>query len=292
MAKFYLKVIFCHPVPKYLPGEVNPLRTIWKGAISFGLVHIPIKLYTATQEQGLKFNYLHKECHTPIKYEKICPVCGREVSSEEIVWGYQYEPGKYVVLDAEDFESIPLETTKTIDIIDFVNLAEIDPIYYAKSYYLAPNEGGQKPYTLLRQAMQDTGKIAIAKVVLRKKEALACLRVYSDEALIMETMYYPDEIRAANEVPELGTPIKVHDNELKMAISLIENLSEPFSPAKYTDNYREALLNLVRSKIEGESIAVPQPHGGAEVIDLMKALEESIKMAKKEEEKEHELVAR
>ncbi|MBO8127330.1 MAG: Ku protein [Firmicutes bacterium] len=267
------------------------MRTIWKGAISFGLVHIPVKLYAATQENSLKFNYLHKECHTPIKYEKVCPACDRKVDKGEIVWGYEYEPGKYVVLEKEDFESIPLETTKTIDIIDFVSLAEIDPIYYANSYYLAPAEGGQKPYSLLLKAMQETGKIAMAKVVLRKKEALASLRVYQNQALVLETMFYPDEIRSLEQIPELDHEPKIHGNELKMAVSLIENLSEPFQPERYKDNYRLALIELVHSKIEGEEIAVPTAgQGRAEVIDLMTALEESIK-ATKEEKAQHEPVA-
>ncbi len=265
------------------------MRTIWNGAISFGLVHIPIKLYPTTQEKSLKFNYLHKDCHSPLKYEKICPVCNREVSKDEIVWGYQYEPGKYVLLSAEDFENIPLETTKTIDIIDFVNLQEIDPVYFAKSYYLVPNQGGQKPYTLLRQAMQETGQIAIAKVVLRSKEALAAIRIYQNSVLMLETMYYPDEIKTLDQLPSIDYVSTIQEKELAMAVNLISNLSAPFEPAKYTDNYREALLELVRQKIDGEAIAVPAASGRAEVIDLMKALEESIKASA--EQRESELVA-
>jgi len=279
-----VKVIFYKRVSKYLSrGEIS-VRTIWRGAISFGLVHIPIKLYTATQEKSLKFNYLHKQCNTPIKYAKVCPVCGGEVKQDEIVSGYQYEPGRYVILTEDDFAKIPLATAKTIEILDFVNLNEIDPVFFSKSYYLAPSEGGQKPYALLRQAMVETEKIAIAKVILRKKEALACLRVQQGQALIMETMFYPDEVKEISTVPDLQFTPTIHEHELKMAVTLIQNLSTHFQPEKYTDNYREALLQLVSSKIEGEAVTIPQPEGQAEVIDLLKALEESIKATEEQKE--------
>lgn len=260
------------------------MRTIWRGAISFGLVHIPIKLYAATEEKSLKFNYLHAHCHTPIKYAKVCPTCGGEVTAEEIVSGYQYEPGRYVILSEADFANIPLATAKTIEILDFVELSEIDPVYYAKSYYLAPAEGGQKPYTLLRRAMAETGKIAIAKVVLCKKEVLACLRVYQGQALIMETMFYPDEVRPVRNIPDLEFTPNIQEHELSMAITLINNLSTHFQPEKYTDNYREALLELIRGKIEGEAVAIPEPRAEGEVIDLLKALEESIKATEAQKE--------
>lgn len=251
------------------------MRPIWKGAISFGLVTIPIKLYTATETKDIKFRYLHQECKSPIKYQRICPICEEEVANEELVKGYEYESGRFVVLEDEDLAKIPIESVKAIEIIDFVDLAEIDPIYFIKSYYLAPTELGLKPYNLLFKAMEETGKIAIARVILRSKETLACLRLYGN-ALLMETIFYPEEIRSANLIPELNNDVKVNENELKMAISLIENLSTKFTPEKYTSQYREALMQLIEAKIQGEEIAVPEQPEGATVVDLMEALKASI----------------
>jgi DNA end-binding protein Ku len=252
------------------------MRSLWKGALSFGLVNIPVRLYTATQRKDVKFNYLHSVCHTPVKYEKHCPVCDREVPQEEIVLGYEYEKGRYVILNEDDFESIPVDTTKSVEIVDFVDLAEIDPVYFDKSYYLEPGVGGTKPYHLLRQAMQDTGKIAVAKVVIRTKESLAVVRV-KDRALVLETMFYPDEIRSTSGLEGLEEEPKIQENEFKMAVTLIQNLSSPFDPGKYSNEYREALMQLIRSRVEGEAIAIPERREAAKVIDLMTALRESLK---------------
>ncbi|NMA01228.1 MAG: Ku protein [Clostridia bacterium] len=263
------------------------MRPIWKGAISFGLVNIPIKLYTATESKDIKFRFLHERCKSPINYKRICPVCETEVENKDLVKGYEYETGKFVIINDEDFEKIPLETVKAIEIIDFVDLAEIDPIYFIKSYYLTPTELGLKPYHLLYKAMEETGKIAIAKVVLRSKETLACLRLY-EKALVMETIFFPNEIRSTDLLPELEQKVEVNERELKMAISLIESLSTEFDPGKYTSNYREALMEVIEAKIAGEEIAVPDKPEGATVIDLMEALKASITQAqevKKEEKK-------
>lgn len=156
------------------------MRSMWKGAISFGLVSIPIKLYTATEDHAIHFRQLHKECKSPIKYEKICPVCNRPVSDEEIVRGYEYEPGKFVIIDDEDLERIPMPTVKTIDIVDFTDIGQIDPIYYDKTYFIVPEDIGTKPYVLLRDSMKETKRVAIAKVVIRSKQNLACIRVYEE----------------------------------------------------------------------------------------------------------------
>lgn len=263
------------------------MRPIWKGAISFGLVNIPIKLYTATESKDIKFRFLHERCKSPINYKRICPVCETEVENKDLVKGYEYETGKFVIINDEDFEKIPLETVKAIEIIDFVDLAEIDPIYFIKAYYLTPTELGLKPYHLLYKAMEETGKIAIAKVVLRSKETLACLRLY-EKALVMETIFFPNEIRSTDLLPELEQKVEVNERELKMAISLIESLSTEFDPGKYTSNYREALMEVIEAKIAGEEIAVPDKPEGATVIDLMEALKASITQAqevKKEEKK-------
>ncbi|MHB1125925.1 MAG: non-homologous end joining protein Ku [Bacillota bacterium] len=258
------------------------MHTVWKGAISFGLVSIPIKLFAATETKNIRFNFLHDQCKTPIRYEKVCPVCDREVTNDEIVRGYEYEKGKYVVLKDEDLENLPLNTLKTIDILDFVDLHQVDPIYYLKAYYLAPGELGYKPYRLLYQALQETGKAAIAKVTLRARESLALLRVYHN-CLMMETMFYPDEIRSTDMLPELTGEVPVHANELKMAINLIENLSAAFEPGKYTSDYRQALQELIQTKVTNEEIEVPLRPEGAKVLDLMEALRASVKATKEQQ---------
>ena len=252
------------------------MRTIWKGAISFGLVNIPVKLFPDTENKSVKFNYIHKECNSPINYKKICPVCNREVTQEEIVRGFEYEKGRYVIINEEDMDSLPTQTTKTVDIIDFVDLAEIDPIYFSKPYFLAPAEGGQKAYHLLKEAMKQTGKIAVAKVTIRSTENLVCLRVY-ENTVMMETMYYPDEIRSPQSLPELSGEISLHENEIKMANQLINNLSGKFDPKKYKSNYRESLMKLIEAKVAGEQIQVPPTPDQGNVVDLMEALKASLK---------------
>ncbi len=257
------------------------MRTIWKGAISFGLVHIPVKLYPATEQKDLKFNYLHAECHTPIKYEKKCPVCDREISMDEIIRGYEYEKGRYVILNEEDLDRLPVSGSKTVDILDFVQLTEIDPVYFVKSYYLAPGDGGQKAYALLREAMERSGKIAIAKVVIRTKQSLAAIRVYR-HSLMMETMLWPDEIRSIADLPELNYQTPIHENELKMADMLINSLTEPFAAEKYHDEYRRALVELIEARIAGQEVALPERPEVGKVVDLMEALKASIRVAQEE----------
>ncbi|KJS21392.1 MAG: DNA repair protein [Clostridiaceae bacterium BRH_c20a] len=259
------------------------MRPIWKGAISFGLVNIPIKLYTATESNDIKFRFLHKECKSPINYQRYCPVCDEKLENGEMVKGYEYESGHFVIMEDEDFAKIPLESVKAIEIIDFVDLSEIDPIYFVKSYFLAPTELGHKPYNLLYMAMQETGKIAIARVVLRSKETLACVRLY-ENALLMETIFYPSEIRSPEMMPELMKEVKVNESELEMAKNLINSLSTGFNPEKYKSQYREALLELIEAKIRGQEIAIPEQPEAATVVDLMEALRASL--AKVEEAKE------
>jgi DNA end-binding protein Ku len=255
------------------------MRTLWKGAVSFGLVNIPIKMYVATEHKDIKFNFLHKECMNPIQYRKFCPHCDREIASEEIVRGYEYQKGSYVVINEEDLERIPLENTKTIDILDFVDLTQVDPIYFDKTYYLEPSQGGEKAYGLLVEAMSQTGKVAIAKVMIRSKQSLAALRI-KDQVLIMETIFWPDEIRSPSAL-NLGVDrSKLHDNEIKMAVSLIENLSTSFEPAKYQNEYRQTLWELIESKIVGKEVVAAAPVADRDnVVDLMEALKASVKLA-------------
>lgn len=257
------------------------MRNLWKGAISFGLVNVPVKLYTATEKQEIKFNYLHEKCKTPIKYERRCPTCNMEVPSEEIVWGYEFEKGQYVVLKEEDFARIPDGGGKTIDIVDFVDLQEIDPIYFEKSYYLEPAQGGEKAYALLKRAMRETGKIAVAKVTIRSKESLAVLRVYQN-ALLMAVIFYPNEIRATAGLTGIQTEPALHENEIKMANSLIANLSGHFDPQKYTNRYREDLMAIIQSKISGGEVAQTPGRESGKIIDLMEALRASIAATEKQ----------
>ena len=255
------------------------MRTLWKGAVSFGLVNIPVKMYVATENKDIKFNYLHQECMSPIQYRKYCPRCDRELNSEEIVRGYEYQKGNFVVINEEDLERIPLENTKTIDIFDFVNLQQVDPIYFDKSYYLEAAPGGEKAYSLLIEAMTQTEKVAIARVIIRTKQSLAALRV-KDKVLLMETIFYPDEIRSpAGLSPGLEAD-KLHENEVKMAVSLIDNLSVDFEPGKYHDEYRQALRELIDAKIVGKEVVnAPAVSDKGKVVDLMEALQASVKLA-------------
>lgn len=255
------------------------MKTLWKGAVSFGLVNIPVSMYVATENKDIKFHYLHQDCMARVSYQKVCSKCGQEIKPENIVKGYEFQTGNYVIINEEDLARIPQENTKTIDILDFVKLEQVDPVYFDKSYYLAPAPGGDKAYSLIVEAMKTTGKIAIAKIMIRSKQSLAALRVKEDN-LILETIFYPDEIRSP---VSLGKGIgveKLHDNEIKMAVSLIENLSIDFDPHHYEDEYRKALWEMIEAKIAGEEIVAPaqQPQGG-KVVDLMEALKASVKLA-------------
>lgn len=251
------------------------MRSMWKGAISFGLVSIPIKLYAATEDHTIHFKQLHKECKSPIKYDKICPVCKKHVDDDDIVNGYEYEPGKFVIIDDEDLERIPMSTVKTIDILDFTNIKQIDPIYYDKTYFLSPDDIGVKPYVLLRDSMKNMHCVAIAKVVIRSKQDLACIRVYDDNYMILETMHFPDEIRSTVELPPIRET-KLHENEIKMAQELINSLTSDFEPNKYDDNYRKALIEIIESKVNDKKIEIPSKDKEENILDLVSALKASI----------------
>jgi DNA end-binding protein Ku len=251
------------------------MHTVWKGSISFGLVNVPVKMHAATETQEFHFNYLHEECHNRIRYTKRCPHCDIEVAAEDIVKGYEYEKDRYVIMDDEDLATLEKPMSRSIDILDFINLVEIDPIYYQKSYYLSPEETAQKAYRLLCKAMADTGKVAIAKLTMRSKQHLACLRVIDDNIIVLETMYYPAEIRQLDAVWDKVTPT---ETELSMARQLIENLAASFEPEKYRDELREQVKELIEKKIAGETFKVTAAPEPGKVIDLMEALRASIKM--------------
>ncbi|MEH7116824.1 Ku protein [Neobacillus vireti] len=257
------------------------MHTMWKGSISFGLVNIPIKLHTATEDKDIKLRTLHNKCHAPIKYEKICTVCEEEVKPEDIVKAYEYTKGKFVVLDNEELEKLRKENEeKAVEIIDFVKIEEIDPIYFDRTYYMSPNEGGSKAYSLLRKALQESQKVGLAKIIIRSKEQMAVIRVY-ENTLVMETIHYPDEVRKAGDVPNVPADDKVTDRELETAILLIDQLTTKFEPEKYTDEYRTALLELIESKRAGqETVTVGTKEVASNVTDLMAALQASIDRTK------------
>jgi DNA end-binding protein Ku len=252
---------------------------MWKGAISFGLVSIPIRVFPATEEKTLRFNQLHDKDGGRIKYQRVCSIDGEEVPYDQIVKGYEIEKDHYVMLDDEDFDKVPVESSRAIDIQEFVDISEIDPIYYKKTYYLVPEETGIKAYTLLREAMSDSSKVGIAKVSFRDKEHLAALR-FAGDVFVLETMYWPDEIREA-EFEELQQPVKLRPQEVQMAQALIESLSGDWNPEEFTDEYREALMQIVEAKASGEEIVVQEPAEEAKVVDLMEALKASVEAAKK-----------
>ncbi|WP_286228889.1 Ku protein [Neobacillus mesonae] len=258
------------------------MHTMWKGSISFGLVNIPIKLHTATEDKDIKLRTLHNKCHAPIKYEKVCSVCEEEVKPEDIVKAYEYTKGKFVVLENDDLEKLKKENEdKAVEIIDFVKMEEIDPIYFDRSYYMSPNEGGGKAYSLLRKALEETEKVGLAKIVIRSKEQMAVIRVY-ENTLVMETIHFPDEVRKAGDVPNVPAEDKVTKKELDTAILLIDQLTTEFEPEKYNDEYRTALLELIESKRQGKetvTAAMKEP-AASNVTDLMAALQASIHRTK------------
>jgi DNA end-binding protein Ku len=254
------------------------MKTIWKGAISFGLVTIPVKLYTATEEKTLRFNQLHGNDGGRIKYKRVCSIDGEEVPYNEIVKGFEYEKDRYVTLTDEELQALPVPTARAIEIERFVDSDQIDPLYFQRSYYLVPEGTGLKAYHLLREAMGDDGKVAVAKVAFREKEHLATLRL-RDKVLVLETMFWPDEIRAPR-FEELDEEVELRPQEIKMARSLIDSLTDDFEPEEFTDEYRVALEELIRKKVEGEEITFAEPSEPSKVVDLMDALRASVEAAK------------
>jgi DNA end-binding protein Ku len=257
-------------------------RAIWSGSVSFGLVNVPVRLTTATSPKDVRFHQLHDADGARIQQKRVCSVDGEEVDYAHIVKGYDLGGGRYVVVDPEELASIDVEMTRNIDIEEFVDLAEIDPVYFEKSYYLVPDGKAEKPYALLVETMQRTGKVALGRFVLRTKQYLAALRA-RDGVLVLSTMLYADEVVDPGEleVPtaEDTTP---SERELQMAAQLVESLSAPFDPDKYHDDYREKVLALIEAKADGEIITQPEPAAEpAPVVDLMAALEASLAKARR-----------
>jgi DNA end-binding protein Ku len=254
------------------------VKTIWKGAISFGLVTIPVRVYGATEAKSLRFNQLHEPDGGRIRYKRVCSIDGEEVDYSEIVKGYEYEKDHYVTITDEELDQLPVRTARAIEIERFVEAEEIDPIYFQKAYYLVPEGTGVKAYHLLREAMADDGKVALAKVAFRDKEHLATLRL-RDNVFVLETMYWPDEIRTPK-FDVLDESVELRAQEIRMARSLIDSLTDAFEPQVFTDEYRAALEELVQKKIQGEEITYTEDAEPSKVVDLMEALKASVEAAK------------
>jgi DNA end-binding protein Ku len=257
------------------------MRSIWKGSVSFGLVSIGVKLYSATEERDVSFHQVRRSDGARIRYKRIAESDGEEVAYADIAKGYQLPSGETVVLTDEDFADLPLPSTRVVDVLQFVPSEQIDPIYYAKSYYLEPEKTATKPYLLLRDALEESEMVALVKVAIRNREQLATLRV-RDGVIVLETMIWPDEVREAD-FGFLGEDIELRPQEQQMARSLVDSMAGEFDPSEYTDNYREALQSVIEAKVEGREIVEaeePQPNAG-NVVDLMSALRASVDAAKK-----------
>jgi DNA end-binding protein Ku len=256
-------------------------RAIWSGSISFGLVNIPVKLYVAVREQRVQFHMLHDQDKARLRRKLVSSTTGKEVHPEHIVKGYEVGPDEYVVVQQNELEALQPEKSRTIDIVDFVDQKEIDPVFYDRAYYLAPDQNASKPYRLLVEAMQKSRKVAVAKFVMREKEYLAALRPV-DGVICLSTMHFGDEVLDPQEVTEVPE-VKVDDREVKMAEQLIGTLTSRFDPNKYKDEYRERVMEMVQRKAKGEKVVVqsaPAEKPGR-VINLMAALEASLAEAKK-----------
>jgi DNA end-binding protein Ku len=257
------------------------MRAIWKGAVSFGLVNVPVRLYSATQEHDIRFHQVHREDGGRIRMKRTCTVCGEEVAYDELAKGYESPDGRLVVLDDDDFDALPVATSREIDVVEFVPVDQVDPIMMGKTYYLEPEARAAKPYVLLREALEKTERMAVVKVALRQRESLAVLRV-RDKVIVLQTLLWPDEIRAA-EFDVLETEVDLKPQEKAMASSLVESLAADFDPSQFEDEYAKAVTSLVEAKLEGAD-PVPQstdePAASGEVVDLLTALQRSVDRAK------------
>lgn len=247
-----------------------------RGAISFGMVHIPVGLYTATQDNDIHFNQLCKEDGSRVKYKKVCAGCGKEISSGDIVKGFEYEKGKYVTLTDDDFEKAKSEKDRTIHILHFTDLQSIRPIYYDKTYHAVPEQGGDKAFELLRRAMKDENKIAVAKTVMGTREKLLAL-IPTDNGILIETLFFAEEVK---EAPKEVTHPTIQEVELTMAKTLVNAMVQPFQPEQYKDEYKAKLWDIINQKIQGKEITAPAENIQVNVIDIMEALKQSLARVK------------
>jgi DNA end-binding protein Ku len=262
-----------------------PPRSLGSGTISFGLVSIPVKLYTAASSQSPSFNLLHAKCGSRIRQQRLCPVCNEVVERDDLVRGYEFAKDQYVRITDEELKALEGEASKAIEISEFVPLSTVDPVYFEKSYYLGPDKGGEKPYRLLAEAMAQAGKVALAKFVMRGRENLVLLRS-SQNGLMLHAMYFADEVKDFGEIDK-GESAKISGAETNLAMRLIGELSnDQFKPEQYDDEYRQRVLDLVNSKAEGKEITIAEPVAQrAQVIDLMAALKESLGKTEPKEKK-------
>jgi DNA end-binding protein Ku len=260
-------------------------RAIWSGSISFGLVNVPVKLFTSVRKKDVRFNQLHATDGVRIQQKRVCPADGEEVAWEDLVKGYEVSPGSYVVVTNDELDALDPEATHTIDIEDFVSLEDIDPLYFDSSYYLVPDATGAKPYRLLLDAMSETGRVGVGRVVLRTKQYLCAVRPLGD-ALVLTTMNFSDEVTPSSDLEGLpGANAEPASREMKMAKQLIDSLTAKFEPDKYHDSYRESVLELIEAKAQGQEIvSEPPPEQKAPVVDLMSALEASLAAVKEKGE--------
>jgi DNA end-binding protein Ku len=254
------------------------VRPVWRGYVSFGLVTIPVKLYTATEEKDVRFRLLHSTCGTPIKNQRYCPHDDVVIEWSDVVRGYEVSKGRFVTVTDEELDKIPIDTSGNVNIAGFVQLAEIDPIYYDRSYYVVPDEGGAKAFALLQEALRQADRVAVGKVVIREKEHVVSLRPFQD-AMVMSTLYYADEVRSVSALDEVPVDVKVHPNERKMAGQLVESLAIEFNPEEFKDEYRQAVLSLIEAKGRGEPVPEAKAKAPGKVVDLMEALRRSVEMA-------------
>jgi DNA end-binding protein Ku len=253
-----------------------PPHSLSSGTISFGLVSIPVRMYTAASSGNVAFNQLHNVCGSRIRQQTFCPKCNRTVERAELVRGYEFAKDQYVQVKDDELKALEGEASRIIDITEFVPLAEVDPIYFEKTYYLGPDKGGEKPYRLLADAMDKAGQVALARYVMRGKESLVLIRA-AQNGLMLHTMYFADEVRNFDEIDK-GQSAKIREGELELALQLINGLaSQTFSPDRYADEYRHRVLEMINKKVEGQEITVAEPAAPrAQVIDLMEALKESL----------------
>jgi DNA end-binding protein Ku len=259
------------------------MRPVWRGAISFGLVTIAVRMFGSTEEHDFRFHQVHPEDGGRIRYKRVCEICGNEIEYRDIAKGYELDDGRVVILTDEDFAKLPVSTDKSIQVLEFVPTQEVDPIFFQKTYYLEPDKTAGRPYVLLRQALEDTDRHAVVKITVRQRESLGILRA-RDDVLVLHTIFWPDEIRK----PDFGfldQDLDVRPQELKMATSLIDNMAGSFKPEQFTDEYRDAMADLVAAKAEGAELPDrPEEEDQGDVIDLMTALERSVEQTRAKSE--------
>jgi DNA end-binding protein Ku len=266
--------------------DVRPMRTIWNGSLNFGLVNIPIGLAVAQQRKDTAFRTLHRECGTPIKQKRYCPFHERDVEADELVKGWEFAKNQFVMVEESDLEAVALQRSQSIDIVRFVPIEQVDPIYFDRTYYLAPSgaDAQRRPYVLLLRAMQEAGMAAVGKFVLWGKENLCLIRPLGD-SLALETLYFAEDIRPRAEIDEAVEETDVNDPELTMARQLVESLVGDFDPEDYENEYRNELRAMLEAKLAGQEVARPEPTPVAPVVDLMEALKQSVAQAQKGKEK-------